>query len=172
MGWFLSSIFFHDIVSYVLGTCFDKFPPDVKVVHQIDDILINGTCLEDVKLTMDLVIKKFVNFGFVVRKDKCKGPSDSCTFCGLKLSADGSVRSVKRQLTEAAAQTAADVFQKTKSIEESRHILRSWLGTANYFSKWIPPDFRSKSPSLHSVLSNLDAGEITKKEIVEQPPIL
>jgi hypothetical protein len=170
MGWFLSSVLFQDIVSFVISGCSDKLPAGVKVVHQIDDILITGPELNDVKTAMDLIVKTFVDFGFVVRREKCEGPADNCTFCGLKLSGDGAVKPwpVKRQLNEVASQTAADLFSKAKTTAEVQHILRSWLGTANYFSKWLPPDLRAESLTLHSLLPKLDSGETTRTEVVEQ----
>jgi hypothetical protein len=169
MGWFLSSVLFQDIVSYVIDSCSDRLV-NVKVVHQIDDILIVGTVLEDVQHAMNILVETFVKFGFIVRKDKCEGPSDNCTFCGLKLLGDGTIKPwpIKRQLNQVAADTAVELFEKAKTLEECKHTLRSWLGTANYFSKWMPSELREESLALHSLLSQIDSGVITKKEIYEK----
>jgi hypothetical protein len=119
---------------------------------------------------MKTLVETFSNFGFSVRAEKCEGPCNSASFCGFKVYSDGSVKPfpIKRQLNEMAANTAADSFEKVKSIDDIKHILRSWLGTSNYFSKWLPSDLRNESLNLHSFLSKLNTGEISKQDVSER----
>jgi hypothetical protein len=170
MGWFLSTLIFQDIVTYILDTCASLLPDTVEVVHQIDDILIAGTNSDDVQTAMDIIINAFIGYSFFIRKEKCEGPSNSGTFCGLKLFDDGSVKPfpIKRQLNEIASKTAADLFANSKSIEQLKFALRSWLGTANCFNKWLPTDLRNENLFLHSILPKLESGELSKQEISDR----
>ena len=169
MGWFLSSLIFQDVVSYVLKHC-DLNNLNVFVRHQQDDILIVGEDVNNVENAMNLIIDKFRGFNFDIKLEKCEKPQDSVIYCGLKLFGDGSVKPwpVKRQLTEVAAQTASELFSRCKTAAETKRVLRSWLGTANYFNKWLPNDLRSENLYLHSLLSKLDNGEISRHEISEK----
>jgi hypothetical protein len=168
MGWFLSPLVFHDVITYIINH--SSLDPTVSVVHQQDDILISGASEEIVKTAMVKLIEVFGTFGFTVRPEKCEGPSGSVTFCGLKLFEDGSVKPwpVKRQLTEIAASSAAEMFARSKTAAETKHILRSWLGTANYFNKWLPPELRVKSLELHSLLPLLENGEVSRSDVIEK----
>jgi hypothetical protein len=169
MGWFLSPTIFQDVVSFMIDSASDSLV-NVKVIHQQDDILICGEEFSFVEQAMKTLIDCFASFGFSVRVEKCEGPSDNSSFCGLKVYSDGSVKPfpIKRQLNEIAAKTAVESFEKAKSIEDTKHILRSWLGTSNYFSKWLPTDLRSECLTLHSFLSKLNSGEIAKQEITDR----
>jgi hypothetical protein len=82
---------------------------NVRVIHQQDDILVCGQILSDVATAMNLLIETFARFNFAVRREKCEGPAESATFCGLKAFSDVSIRPfpIKRQLNEIAADTAA-----------------------------------------------------------------
>ena len=168
MGWFLSPLIFQDVVSHIISQA--GLDLDVSVVHQQDDILICGKSREIVKTNMEKLVEVFGTFNFTVRSEKCEGPNSSVTFCGLKLFEDGSVKPwpVKRKLTEVAASTAAEMFAHSKTVAETKHTLRSWLGTANYFNKWLTPDLRVKSLELHSLLPLLDRGEISRSDVVEK----
>jgi hypothetical protein len=136
MGWFLSAMIFQDVVSYIIGQC-NIESSDVFIKHQQDDILIIANNEETVKHVMEIVSRKFTEFGFIIKPEKCEGPSDSIVFCGLKLFGDGGIKPwpVKRQLSQVAASTAAELFGRAKNIVETKHVLKSWLGTANYYNK-------------------------------------
>ena len=168
MGWFLSALVFQDVVSYVISLTDIKIP-NVFVKHQQDDILIVGDSIENVQLAMNQLTQKFTECGFIIKPEKCEGPSDSVIFCGLKLLPDGGVKPwpVKRQLDNIAAATAAELFMKAKTVAETKHVLKSWLGTANYYSKWLPADLREQNLFLHTTLHKLDTGEVSRKEVVE-----
>jgi hypothetical protein len=170
MGWFLSPLIFDDIVTYIICSCNQKLPEHVDVIHQQDDILIVGTDIENVKTSMQILSSTFESFGFTIRTEKCEEPSDSSTFCGLKLHGGGSIRPwpLKRQLNDVASKTAAEMFEKARNVADTIHVLRSWLGTANYFNKWLPPDLRHESLELHQFLPKLESGEISRKEVSDR----
>jgi hypothetical protein len=170
MGWFLSPGIFQDAVSYVLDSCKDSFGPDVSVVHQQDDILITATSREEVKRVMDVIVETLSQFGLTVRNEKCEGPSDSLVFCGLKLLPDSSIKPApaKRQLNELASDVASDMFSKAKTIEDVKHVLRSWLGTSNFYSKWLPGYLRSENLVLHSLISKMDSNLVSIHEVKER----
>jgi hypothetical protein len=172
MGWFLSPLIFHDVVTYVIRQCNLKLP-GISIVHQQDDILIVGDTIEEVQVNMDALIETFQHYGFTIKKEKCEGPGDNVVFCGLKLFGDGAIKPwpVKRQLNLVAAETAAELFTKCKTVAETKHILRSWLGTANYFNKWLPPDLRSENLVLHGFLQKLETGEMSRKEVSDKASV-
>jgi hypothetical protein len=118
---------------------------------------------------MEIVIATFSEHGFTIRREKCEGLDESAVFCGFRVSNDGSVKPwpIKRQLNEVAAATAAELFSKAKSVAETKHVLRSWLGTSNYFNKWLPAELRAQSLSLHSQLQKLETGEVSRKDVSE-----
>ena len=170
MGWFLSPSIFQDAISYVLDSCKDKLGSDISVVHQQDDILICGISVNSVETTMDIVKDTLNQFGFSVRPEKCVGPCDTVCFCGLQLYSDGSIKPApsKRQLNELASDVAADMFSKTKNAEEVKHVLRSWLGTSNFYSKWLPGYLRSENLELHGLISKMDSNIVSIKEVKER----
>ncbi len=168
MGWFLSPMVFQDIVTFVLTQC--TLLTEVHIRHQQDDILIIGENLEHVKNAMDILIDHFASFGFIIKREKCEGPGDTVVYCGFKLFGDGAVKPnpVKRPLNKIAASTAAQLFERSKTVAETKHVLRSWLGTANYFNKWLPADLRSENLCLHTFLQKLEVGEVSRKEVADR----
>ena len=169
MGWFLSPSIFQDVVSFMIDSAADKLE-NVRVIHQQDDILIVGPSFSHVEKAMEILIDTFKSFNFAVRPEKCEGPAESASFCGLKIFSDGGIKPypIKRQLNEIAARTAAEAFDRVKTVADTKHILRSWLGTSAYFSKWLPADLRDESLVLHSFLPKLDTGEVSRQDLVER----
>jgi hypothetical protein len=71
-------------------------------------------------------------------------------------------------LNQIAASTATELFNRLKTVAETKHVLRGWLGTANYFNKSVPVDLSSENLVLHTFLQKLELGEVSRKEVSER----
>jgi hypothetical protein len=47
----------------------------------------------------------------------------------------GKALACKSSLDLLAAASAAELFAKSKTVADIKHVFRSWFGTANYFNK-------------------------------------
>ena len=98
-----------------------------KTCCYLDDILCQGSSLEDCVQTVRSVLARLNKFNVKLRPDKCIWFSDSVEYLGHLISKDG--RSPSPRLTQAIEQ-----FKEPSNVKE----LRSFLGLLNFYASFLP----------------------------------
>ena len=98
-----------------------------RVAIFIDDVIISGTSVEEHNTILKQVLDRFREFGVRVRKEKCEVFKEQVTYLGFVINKEGKRPSASNVEAILNAPAPSSVSQ-----------LRSFLGTVNYYSSFIP----------------------------------
>ena len=96
-------------------------------VVYLDDSLVTGRCLEEHLQNLEVVIQRLANSGLRLKLAKCAFMQKEISYLGHTINSQGLAPDKKKVMTIQAA-------PEPKSVTE----LRSFLGTINYYGRFLP----------------------------------
>ena len=164
-GWRWSPIFFDKIMGQVVHDVQQELQTiygeaSISVLNVKDDILIGAMSKEICQASLDFVKARLRSHRFIIHDSKCTEPSSDVVFCGYHLISGGAIlpMAAKTRVTQAVLDTIESDWQKQTSVESKIRFLRSWIGTFNYVSHWLPPVYKTSLHSLNETVSFLVKG--------------
>ena len=124
-----------------------------SVLVYLDDILIYSRTFEDHLRKIDEILQLIIKTGLKLRPDKCQFLRKEVNYLGHTISAEG-VRGNEENIERVKN------WKTPETVEE----LRSFLGLASYFRRFIP-DFAKTAGPLHDLVSaNTEPGKKKKRK--------
>jgi hypothetical protein len=164
-GWRWSPIYFDKIMGQLVAEVERELQrlygsESVHLLNVKDDILIGATTSEICGLSLNLLKDRLRSHKFIIHDSKCCEPCDEIVFCGYKLTTGGPISplATKTRITQAVIDALETEWQKQFTIEAKVRFLKSWIGTFNYVSHWLPPYCKTALQSLNESVSFLNKG--------------
>ena len=118
----------------------------------MDDILVSGTNREDHFLNLKRLLQRLLKKGLRCRKEKCQFAQSEVEYLGHVLSGSGISKGTKMD----------NVINMPEPTDVST--LRSFLGSVQFYSKFLPPSFSTTAAPLYRLLRDKVAWKWTELE--------
>jgi transposase InsO family protein len=164
MGWYLAAQLFQSCMNIVVDSI--KKAVRCEVLCQQDDIILLGPSRLIVNEDFAKAVEVVKSYLFDVNADKSSEASEQAVFCGLLVKHDGYIvpKPQRSKIVTATAESAAMLCETIASKEQMQSVLRSWLGQAKFYSKWIPPSVRATMHETQELLRKTDETPLNQQK--------